>query len=41
MIEHATVVTGYRTYPHVDTAETAERAGRTLLRALRRRGARR
>jgi microcystin degradation protein MlrC len=34
MIEHATVVTGYRTYPHVDMAETAERAGRTLLRAL-------
>jgi len=34
MIEHATVVSGYRTYPHVDMAETAERAGRTLLRAL-------
>jgi microcystin degradation protein MlrC len=34
MIEHATVVTGYRTYPHVDMAETAERAGRTLARAL-------
>jgi microcystin degradation protein MlrC len=34
MIEHASVVTGYRTYPHVDMAETAERAGRTLLRAL-------
>jgi len=34
MIEHATVVTGYRTYPHVDMAETAERAGRTLFRAL-------
>jgi microcystin degradation protein MlrC len=34
MVELATVVTGYRTYPHVDMAETAERAGRTLLRAL-------
>ena len=34
MIEHATVVTGYRTYPHVDMGETAQRAGRTLLRAL-------
>jgi microcystin degradation protein MlrC len=34
MIEHATVVTGYRTYPHVDMGETGERAGRTLLRAL-------
>src|SRR5262249_25276697 len=31
---HATVITGYRTYPHVDMAETSERAGRTLLRAL-------
>lgn len=34
MAEHATVMTGYRTYPHVDMGETAERAGRTLLRAL-------
>jgi microcystin degradation protein MlrC len=34
MIEHATVVTGYRTYPHVDMAETSERAARTLVRAL-------
>jgi len=34
MIDHATVITGYRTYPHVDMAATAERAGRTLLRAL-------
>jgi microcystin degradation protein MlrC len=34
MIEHATVVTGYRTYPHVDMAETAARAARTLVRAL-------
>lgn len=32
--ENATVITGYRTYPHVDTYETGQRAGRTLLRAL-------
>jgi len=31
---NATVVTGYRTYPHIDTYETSQRAGRTLLRAL-------
>jgi microcystin degradation protein MlrC len=34
MVEHATVITGYRTYPHVDMGETAQRAARTLLRAL-------
>jgi microcystin degradation protein MlrC len=34
MVENATVMTGYRTYPHVDMAETAARAGETLLRAL-------
>jgi len=34
MVESATVITGYRTYPHIDMAETAERAGRTLVRAL-------
>jgi microcystin degradation protein MlrC len=33
-VENATVITGYRTYPHIDTYETGERAGRTLLRAL-------
>lgn len=32
--DNATVITGYRTYPHIDTYETAMRAGRTLLRAL-------
>jgi len=32
--DNATVITGYRTYPHVDTYETGERAGRTLIRAL-------
>jgi len=34
MVDNATVITGYRTYPHVDMAATAERGGRTLLRAL-------
>ncbi|HXH82476.1 MAG TPA: M81 family metallopeptidase [Candidatus Tectomicrobia bacterium] len=34
MVEHATVITGYCTYPHVDMAETARRAARTLVRAL-------
>jgi len=34
MVEDATVVTGYRTYPHVDMGETGQRAGRTLMRAL-------
>jgi microcystin degradation protein MlrC len=35
MIANATVVTGYRTYPHVDTYETAKLAGAILLRAIR------
>ena len=35
MIANATVVTGYRTYPHVDTYETAKLAGEILLRAIR------
>ncbi len=30
----ANVITGYRTYPHVDMALTGERAGRTLLAML-------
>ena len=34
MIDNANVVTGYCTYPHVDMAETAHRAGRTMMRAL-------
>ena len=34
-VDNATVITGYRTYPHVDNYETGERAGRTLIRALR------
>jgi microcystin degradation protein MlrC len=34
MVENATVIAGYRTYPHVDMGETAQRAGRTLVRAM-------
>src|SRR5437867_3925698 len=34
MVENATVITGYRTYPHIDMAETAQRAARTLVRTL-------
>src|ERR1700730_15673218 len=35
IIDHATVVTGYRTYPHIDTYDTAKRAGEILLAAMR------
>jgi microcystin degradation protein MlrC len=35
MIANATVVAGYRTYPHIDTYETAVRAGEILMRAIR------
>jgi microcystin degradation protein MlrC len=35
MIENATVVAGYRTYPHIDTYDTAHRAGEILLAAMR------
>jgi microcystin degradation protein MlrC len=35
MSANATVVTGYRTYPHIDTYETAKLAGEILLRAMR------
>ena len=34
MVVGATVITGYRTYPHIDMAETSRRASRTLLRAI-------
>src|SRR5208282_1384244 len=34
IIANATVVTGYRTYPHIDTYETALLAGEILLRAI-------
>jgi microcystin degradation protein MlrC len=35
MIANATVVAGYRTYPHIDTYDTATRAGEILLKAIR------
>jgi microcystin degradation protein MlrC len=35
MVDHATVIAGYCTYPHVDMGETGQRAGRTMMRALR------
>ena len=35
MIANATVVAGYRTYPHVDTYDTARRAGDILVAAIR------
>src|SRR6266481_3943539 len=35
IIANATVVTGYRTYLHIDTYETAKLAGQILLRAIR------
>src|SRR5271167_827453 len=35
VIANATVVTGYRTYPHIDTYETALLAGEILLRTIR------
>jgi microcystin degradation protein MlrC len=35
IVANATVVTGYRTYPHIDTYETARLAGDILLRAMR------
>ena len=34
MVEHATVITGYCTYPHIDMYETGMRCGRTALGAL-------
>jgi microcystin degradation protein MlrC len=35
IIDNATVVTGYRTYPHIDTYDTAKLAGAILLKAMR------
>ena len=35
MVGTAQVVTGYHTYPHIDMRQTAERAARVLLRAMR------
>jgi microcystin degradation protein MlrC len=34
MMEHADALIAYRTYPHIDMADTARRAGRTLMRML-------
>lgn len=34
IVDNATVIAGYRTYPHIDMYETGERAGRILVRAL-------
>ena len=35
IIDNATVIAGYQTYPHVDTYETARRAGEALVRVLK------
>ena len=35
MAANATVIAGYRTYPHIDMYETGRRAGEVLLRALK------
>ena len=35
MVGLSTVIAGYCTYPHIDMYETGQRAGRTLLRALK------
>ena len=35
MVGNATVITGYRTYPHIDMGETGRRAGETLIGAIR------
>jgi microcystin degradation protein MlrC len=34
MVENATVLAGYKTYPHIDIYKTGARAGRLLLRAI-------
>ena len=36
MVDNATVITGYRTYPHVDMYETGQRCATTLLDCLAR-----
>lgn len=35
MVSNTQIVTGYQTYPHIDQSQTAERAARALLRAMR------
>src|SRR5262249_11756404 len=37
MVQHASAMVGYRTYPHIDMAETGGRAARLLDRLLRER----
>ena len=34
LMDNVTTIAGYRTYPHVDTYETGQRAGKALLRAM-------
>jgi microcystin degradation protein MlrC len=38
MVQHATVIAGYQTYPHVDMYETGMRAGRPILKMLEGKG---
>ena len=35
MVDHATYLVGYHTYPHVDMYEVGQKAARILLRTLR------
>ncbi len=35
IVANSTIVAGYQTYPHIDTYETAMRAGRPLVRVLK------
>src|SRR5436305_1341357 len=35
IVDNTTIVTGYRTYPHIDTYDTARRAGEILQKAMR------
>ena len=35
MVDNTTVLAGYRTYPHIDTYDTANRAGEILLKTIR------
>ncbi len=35
LAEQADIITGYRTYPHIDMALTGERAGNTLIKTLK------
>ena len=34
IVENATVICGYSSYPHIDMYETGMRAGKTLMRIL-------